>query len=483
MAAIDRPLRPDPSPAFKLRWPSMQAIPRYPRNRTCEWLRRTTPFLFCGAAVFVFIGNKTGCDRTTPPKPPNDAAIPSAEPEWQPRRPEFQEIADRLRRSENEYSGYGLVQKWRQALERDGLSAIQRIEGITTLAWLHLRAGEIDEAVARIDAASDAVGKSTAPTKTHAYVLRMRGLIYLRKAEVQNCILRHNRDCCIFPLSGGGVHTAPAPAAEARASFAAYLKLHPDDGSVGWLLNIIAMALGDYPDAVPEPYRIPPEALKPDLQLGRFVDVAPRLGLDTFNQCGGVIAEDFDGDDQIDIVTSTFDPGGPLTYYRNRGDGRFDDLSAASRLDDQLGGLNCVGADYDNDGDTDILVLRGAWLKEDGQIRNSLLRNNGDGTFDDVTHRAGLADPARPTQAAAWGDFDNDGDLDVYIVNESRVEYGGASYPAQMFQNNGDGTFTDIAPQAGVTNDGWTKGVTAGDYDNDGDLDLYVSNFIEPNRL
>ena len=232
-ATIHRSLRSDPSPTFELRWPTMQTIPRHPRNRTCEWLRRTTPFLFCGAAVFVFIGNKTGCDRTTPPEPPNDAAIPSSEPEWQPRRPEFQEIADRLRRSENEYLGYGLVPKWRRALERDGLSAIQRIEGMTTLAWLHLRAGEIDDAVARIDAASDAVGKSTAPPKTHAYVLRMRGLVYLRKAEVQNCILRHNRDCCIFPLSGGGVHSAPAPAAEARASFAAYWPSHPVTAMLG----------------------------------------------------------------------------------------------------------------------------------------------------------------------------------------------------------------------------------------------------------
>ena len=64
----------------------------------------------------------------------------------------------------------------------------------------------------------------------------------------------------------------------------------------------------------------------------------------------------------------------------------------------------------------DILVLRGAWLDDDGQIRNSLLRNNGDGTFVDVTHAAGFAEPARPTQAAVWGDFDNDGDLDVYVA-------------------------------------------------------------------
>ena len=188
--------------------------------------------------------------------------------------------------------------------------------------------------------------------------------------------------------------------------------------------------------------------------------------------------------EQLDIVTSTYDPRGPLRYFRRQADGQFSDDSAASGLAAQLGGLNCIGADYDNDGDNDILVLRGAWLLDDGQIRNSLLRNNGDRTFTDVTRQAGVAEPARPTQAAVWGDFDNDGDLDLFVGNESRLRENSrvGGYPSQLFQNNGDGTFTDIARRAGVTNDRYAKGVTVGDYDNDGDLDLYVSN-AGKNRL
>ena len=154
---------------------------------------------------------------------------------------------------------------------------------------------------------------------------------------------------------------------------------------------------------------------------------------------------------------------------------------------EQLGGLNCIGGDYDNDGDVDLLVLRGAWLFDDGQIRNSLLRNNGDAGargFTDVTREAGLAEPARPTQAAVWGDFDNDGDLDLFVGNESRLETGPpvGNFPSQLFDNNGDGTFTDIAASAGVTNNRYCKGVAGGDFDNDGDLDLYVSN-LGVNRL
>ena len=244
------------------------------------------------------------------------------------------------------------------------------------------------------------------------------------------------------------------------------------------------MAIGDYPQAVPETYRIPPTAFRSEFDIKRFEDVAPELGVDTQNLCGGAIVDDFDGDGKLDIVTSTYDPRGPLRYFRRQAGGPFHDDSAASGVETQLGGLNCIAADYDNDGDNDILVLRGAWLLDDGQIRNSLLRNNGDRTFTDVTRQAGLAEPARPTQAAVWGDFDNDGDLDLYIGNESRLRKNSRAgdYPSQLFQNNGDGTFTDIALRAGVTNDRYAKGVTAGDYDNDGDLDLYVSN-AGKNRL
>jgi hypothetical protein len=349
-----------------------------------------------------------------------------------------------------------------------------------------LREGRTEEAVAEVDKLFNAASRVPGMLDQLSGLYRLRGLAYLRQAEVENCVRRHNADCCLFPLEGGGVHTVSGPAEQARASYLSFLRVNPDDLSVLWLLNVTAMAVGTYPDGVPEQFRIPPEALESERKVARLTDVAGRLGIDTFNQCGGSIAEDFDGDGLLDIVTSTIDPEGPLTYYRNKGDGTFDDLSSESRLDDQLGGLNIVVGDCDDDGDVDVLVLRGAWLLEDGRIRNSLLRNNGDGTFTDITREAGLAEPAAPTQAAAWGDFDNDGNLDLYVGNESRLELdqGGPTgdYPSQLFRNNGDGSFTDVAADAGVTNDRYSKGVTAGDFDNDGDTDLYVSN-IGPNRL
>ena len=426
------------------------------------------------------------CDFSGKVTPPVDganhhAAIPTDTESraFVPQKTEFLRIADRLDASVNPFVGRQQLAKVQQQLNQPGLPIQQAALLHHHLWWHQLRLGELEAATTTIQSITDmAEAQPNLPPEVLGKLHQNRALTFLRQAEITNCIQQHNRDCCIFPLQAGGVHSTKEPAIQARDDLFAKLKLNPEDLEAVWLLNLVSMAIGDYPDAVPEPFRIPPQAFQSEYDIKRFKDIAPALGIDTFNLCGGVIVDDMDNDGKLDIVTSTFDLRGPLTYYHNSKEGGFDDLSTESRLDDQLGGLNCIGADYDNDGDQDILVLRGAWLLDDGQIRNSLLRNNGDGTFTDVTRAAGLAEPAFPTQAAAWGDFDNDGDLDLYVGNESRLR--GPSrrgdYPSQLFRNNGDGTFTDIALQAGVTNDRYAKGVTAGDYDNDGDLDIYVSN-------
>jgi len=144
------------------------------------------------------------------------------------------------------------------------------------------------------------------------------------------------------------------------------------------------------------------------------------------------------------------------------------------------GGLNLIQADYDNDGDLDVLVLRGAWLREYGYHPNSLLANDGSGRFTDVTFATGLGEVHYPTQTAAWSDYDNDGDLDLYVGNET---FPGQPCPSQLFENDGTGHFTDVASEAGVENSRYAKAVSWGDYDGDRFPDLYVSNFHGPNRL
>ena len=250
--------------------------------------------------------------------------------------------------------------------------------------------------------------------------------------------------------------------------------------------------------AVPEEYRIPPELLRSGPgadHVPRFENVAPLLGLATFNLSGGAVVDDFDGDEHLDLFSTTFDTRGEPRFFRNRGDGTFEDKSDAAGLSGLFGGLNLVHADYDNDGDLDVLVLRGAWLGPGGRHPNSLLRNDtqgGETRFVDVTFEAGLAEPFLPTQTAAWADYDNDGDVDLFVGNEHGdgseagpevMAAAGFDAPSQLFQNQGDGTFVDVAAEVGIDLRAFVKGVVWGDIDNDRDPDLYVSILGDHNRL
>jgi hypothetical protein len=210
---------------------------------------------------------------------------------------------------------------------------------------------------------------------------------------------------------------------------------------------------------------IPPTDFRSKETIGRFVDVAPAAGLNVVRAAGGVIADDFENNGLLDVVVSSQNVCDPLIYFHNNGNGTFEDRSAHAGLAKQLGGLNIVQADYNNDGCMDLLVLRGGW--EYAQ-RKSLLRNNCNGTFTDVTDASGLGATVTSTQSAAWADIDNDGYLDLFIANENS--------PAQLFHNNGDGTFTEIGNSAGIDRTAFSKGVTAADYDNDGFVDFYVTN-------
>jgi len=307
---------------------------------------------------------------------------------------------------------------------------------------------------------------------------------YMRWAETLNCALRHTAESCILPIRAGGVHS-DRRGAEAAVEYLEQVlaQARPDSGVAvrsRWLLNVAYMTLGGYPQDVPPAYLIDESLFDSDETFPRFRDVAPQLGLDTFGLAGGAIAEDFDGDGWLDLMVSTSNPAGQMKLFLNTGSGGFRDVTSAAGLDGLTGGLNMIQADYDNDGDRDVLVLRGAWWRQLGGHPNSLLRNDGAGHFEDVTFAAGLGQRHSPTQTADWADYDNDGDLDLYIGNEWDPNTPAA---CQLFRNNADGTFTDVAAEAGVENERYAKAVSWGDYDNDRDPDLFVSNMGHDNRL
>jgi hypothetical protein len=181
--------------------------------------------------------------------------------------------------------------------------------------------------------------------------------------------------------------------------------------------------------------------------------------------------------------------------YKNNRDGTFTDVTAGSGLEGTAFGMGVAAGDYNGDGFTDLYVT--------AYGRNTLYHNNGDGTFTDVTEKAGLLDPNWST-SGVWFDYDNDGELDLFVC--SFVEYdasgknlcgsnaAGKHYyciprlfkgrASKLYHNNGDGTFTEVGKGSDIGKKlGKSHGVVATDIDNDGWLDLFVSNDTEPNFL
>jgi hypothetical protein len=299
-------------------------------------------------------------------------------------------------------------------------------------------------------------------------VIYWQGVAALRQGETENCVLCRGESSCILPITKAAIHTHSEGSKLAIQHFTEYLNRFPDDLEVRWLLNIAHMTLGEHPDKVDPRYLILLDYYRnTEFDIGKFRDVGHLAGINRLNQAGGAIIEDFDNDGLLDIVVSTTDATQAMAFYRNNGVGTFEERTGPAGLSKQIGGgLNCVQTDYNNDGFMDVFVIRGAWLSS--PVRPSLLRNNGDGTFTDVTEQAGLSAPMN-SNAAIWADYDNDGFVDVFICGEKQ--------PSRLYHNNGDGTFTEVAAQAGLVAKGYlTKGANWIDFDNDGYPDLFINN-------
>ena len=331
-----------------------------------------------------------------------------------------------------------------------------------------LKLGKEAESVATIESAINRMKKLDGRDDPKS--LHFLAIAYMRLGEKQNCVNYHNPESCIMPIQKNGIHTIRQGSQKAIEIYKQLLAINPDDYESRWLLNVAYMTLGGYPSEVPKQWLIPNLNKDSGYSIKPFLDVAVNVGIKGRNMSGGVIVDDFNNDNYLDIVTSDWSLDGVMHYYQNDKNGKYLDYSKKSNLGLFKGGLSMIQADYDNDGDTDIFVLRGAWMRKYGRQPNSLLRNNGDGTFTDVTIKSGLYSEF-PTQAGTWNDFNNDGYLDLFIGNESSDE----SYPSELYLNNQDGTFKNVAKAAKCDVVAYIKGVTAADYDNDGDIDLFLS--------
>jgi len=336
---------------------------------------------------------------------------------------------------------------------------------------LYSYAGKMEEAIKDLKAAYQ-IAQTAAPNLAPQYLEDIGGA-YLHFSEMENGVYSKTSDFGLVPpVNLKASYEKKEESRLAIQYFTEYLKQFPDDLEVKWDLNLTYMTLGEYPDLVPKAYLIPLADLQSKEDIGRFVDVAPAAGVKAFFEAGGVVVDDFENNGLLDIVLSSMGVCDQMQYFHNNGDGTFTDRTKEAGLIGQVGALNMVQADYNNDGCMDLLVLRGGW---EYPQRRSLLRNNCNGTFTDVTEASGLGDPVTGSNSAAWADIDNDGYLDLFIGNENQ--------PSQLFHNKGDGTFEEISHSAGIDRTAFTKGVTAADYDHDGFVDFYVSNFDGPNAL
>ncbi len=200
---------------------------------------------------------------------------------------------------------------------------------------------------------------------------------------------------------------------------------------------------------------------------GNFVDVAHRAGVDDRGRGHGVATADIDNDGDVDIYVAN---DGWNKLYLNNGDGTFTDIAESAGVISKFNSTTCAFADIDNDGYVDLYV--GAADLVYGL--NELYHNNGDLTFTDITAQTGTA--AAYSWAVAFCDYDNDGDPDIFAANDQGLAKEGQVCPIMLFRNDGNLKFTDVTREAGFTTSGSWMGLAFGDYDLDGDFDLFATN-------
>lgn len=189
--------------------------------------------------------------------------------------------------------------------------------------------------------------------------------------------------------------------------------------------------------------------------LGRFKDVTISSGLKHQGREFSAAFADYDNDGYLDLYILR--EGGNL-LYRNTGKGTFENVTVKSKTGDKTGGNMALFFDYDHDGDLDIFEARNG--------TNRLYRNNADGTFTDQSQKAGISDENFSSQDATFGDFDEDGDIDLFVINSNADN--------SLYSNQRQGVMRNVTEQSGLKSGSGSLSVSCGDYDNDGYLDLCV---------
>ena len=263
---------------------------------------------------------------------------------------------------------------------------------------------------------------------------------------------------------------------ESKKVFSRLLKAFPEDPYYRWMNQLLDAWLGQ---------GFTPGSLNErnlsSLSL-RFRESGDELGIGHAGMVGGIGVEDFDQDGTYDIISGSMGLNDPLFYYKGNPAGGFHLKNKEALLEGSTGGLSIITGDFNNDGFPDVYVARGGTMASAGKLPNSLLRNNKDGTFTDITVQAGLLNNY-PSNHAHFVDYNNDGNLDLFVANESVTSHFANANPCQLFHNNGNGTFTDVSVKTGLYLSEMVKGSAWLDANNDGWMDVYVSIAGDSNQL
>ena len=231
----------------------------------------------------------------------------------------------------NDYLGGRLVKRLRGVLLNLPTKAPDLIRWRLhmEIAEGELRLGNETEAIAEFAQARQLISQlrgTLSALEANRTLFRL-GVAYMRRGETQNCCQRHTPESCILPLQESAVHTQKESSRTAIKYFTEVLRNTVDRTPLHleakWLLNIAYMTVGNYPSGVPGPYLIPQEAFQSQEKIPRFENVAPYMGLDTFDMSGGAVADDFDNDGYLDLMVSSWDPTGQIRFFKNKQDGSF----------------------------------------------------------------------------------------------------------------------------------------------------------------
>ena len=305
-----------------------------------------------------------------------------------------------------------------------------------------------------------------------------KALTLFRIDERKCCYDDFRSNSCIFPIIEKEYLFTTGNIKKANEIWGELLREQPWDYRNKWMFNLSNHLIGNETERKLRsvfPQKLGNGPTPGDIETS---NISNKMNLHCEGLAGGVIVEDFDQNGLQDVFRTSwyFDHNCQLLLQTEPG--RFSEQTGQFMLDGEVGGLNCVSTDYNNDGYVDILILRGGWLEGLGLLPNSLLKNVNGKRFENVSFETGLTS-AYPSHSAVWADFNNDGWLDLVIGNESQ----NGAFPSEFYLNHGGTVFNKQSAALGFSVNAYVKGLSATDYDNDGDVDMFISNFGGNNQL